>query len=645
MKNRYYLLLSFGWILLLSLLSIKPAEAAHLIGGEVSYSCEGNNLYTISLRIYRDCAGGGASFDNNASVAIYDINGSLIRQLSIDQGPVLSLNNNLTSDPCVTVPPNLCAEYTDYIDTVSLPPILGGYTIVHQRCCRNSVIGNVVNPGSYGNTYSITIPSMDTTCNSSPEITQPLDNVICLNRPANIDIQVSESDGDSLSYELCQIYAGGGQGGGGCNSVIPVPPCPPPFNSVAFAAPYTFLNPIPAGQPFTINPITGRLSGTPAQLGIYVAGICISEWRNGQRLSTVRLDYQFAVSNCIQNVISDMITPAEEPQILCDGLTVQFESETQNANSLLWNFGDLNTNADTSSQAMPQYTYPAPGTYMVTLIANPGEQCSDTTFAPFTVKPGVAPRILWDGVPCFEVQNIKFEAAGSLPPRASFRWDFGGDSFLPRFDAQSVFGLSWASPGVKPVSLTVFWDSCSVTITDSIEITEDSTYVDAGPDTTVIRGNYAPLQSTYAASYYWYADKPVKFDNPFARYPNAEIRDEDDTVTFFIRVTDIYGCQGTDSMQVFMVSDINESVYNIITPNGDGLNDFFDLSPLRLNGNCKLEVFNRWGSQVFSVESYQNDWEGVDNDGNALADGTYYYVIKCGEFVESTGPISIIRYR
>ncbi len=645
MKNPYSTLLTIGLTVLLSILASFSSKAAHLIGGEISYNCEGNNLYTISLRIYRDCAGGGAAFDNSAAVAIYDINGTFITQLNIRQGPVLSLNNNLTSDPCVTVPPNLCVEYTDYIDTVTLAPILGGYTLVHQRCCRNAIIGNVVNPGSIGNTYSITIPSMDTTCNSSPQITLPLDNVICLNRPANIDIQVTESDGDSLSFELCQIFSGGGQGGGGCNSVIPNPPCPPPFTSVAFAAPYTFLNPIPAAQPFTVNPLTGRLTGTPAQLGNYVAGICISEWRNGQLLSTVRLDYQFAVSNCIQNVISDMKTPLEEPQILCDGLTVQFENETQNANSVLWDFGDLSTNSDTSSANTPRYTYPAPGTYMVTLIANPGQQCSDTTVVPFEVKPGVAPEIIWDGVPCFEVQNLQFEAFGNLPPNARYRWDFGGDALLPRFDAFSVFGLSWATPGIKPVSLTVFWDSCSVTVTDTIEITEDSTYVDAGPDTTIARGEFAPLQSTYAASYYWYASVPVKFDNPFARYPNAEIRDEDDTVTFYVRVTDIYGCQGTDSMQVFVLSDRNVAVYNIITPNGDGLNDFFDLSPLRLNGNCNLEVFNRWGSPVYSANSYRNDWEGVDDDGKPLADGTYYYVVKCGDVVESTGPISILRYR
>lgn len=644
MKNRYFGSLTFGLALFLSVFISNNSQAAHLIGGEMTYTCIGNNLYTVSLRIYRDCGGGGAGFDNSAAVAIYDINNTFVKQMSIAQGQVISLNNNLTSDPCVSVPPNLCVEYTDYIDTVSLPPIMGGYTLVHQRCCRNSIIGNVVNPGSVGNTYSISIPSMDTTCNSSPQIVQPLDNVICLNRPTNIDIQVSENDGDSLSYALCQIFEGGGQGGGGCNAVIPATPCPPPFNSLVFSAPYSFQNPIPSAQAFSVDPITGQLSGTPTQLGIYVAGICISEWRDGQLLSTVRLDYQFAVSNCIQNVVSDMLTPQEEPQILCDGLTVQFQSETQNANSILWDFGDPNTNADTSSANNPQYTYPAPGTYNVALIANPGQQCSDTTYAPFTVEPGVNPQVLWDGIACFAVQNLSFDVFGTVPADARFQWDFGGDSYLPRSNRQRVTGASWATPGVKPVSLTVFWDSCSVTVNDSIAITEDSTFVDAGPDTTINRGELAPLGSNYGTAYYWYANKPVKFDNPFGRYPNAEIREDDDTVTFYVRLTDIYGCEGIDSMQVFVVSDINEAVYNIITPNGDNLNDFFDLSPLRLNGNCELEVFNRWGSAVFSARSYRNDWYGTDNDGNPLPDGTYYYVVKCGEFVESTGPISIIRY-
>ena len=126
-------------------------------------------------------------------------------------------------------------------------------------------------------------------------------------------MQVTEADGDSLSFDICQIFTGGGSTGGGgvgnCFAVVPNPPCPPPFTPIPFSAPNTFSNPIPASVNFTINSRTGRIRGTANQAGVYVAGICISEWRDGQIMSTVRLDYQFAVTNCTQNVISDMKTP------------------------------------------------------------------------------------------------------------------------------------------------------------------------------------------------------------------------------------------------------------------------------------------------------------------------------------------------
>ncbi len=638
----------FRWLLLLIVVLawIKPSQAAHLIGGEITYECQGSNRYTISLRIYRDCQGGGAAFDNNARVAIYDINNNLIRTLFIGRGPIVSLNN-LSSDSCITVPPNLCVEYTDYIDTVTLAPILGGYTLVHQRCCRNAIIGNVTNPGSIGNTYSISIPSMDTTCNSSPKIDVPPDNVICLNRPAVIPISVSESDGDSISYELCRIYAGGGSagaGGGNCFSVIPNPPCPPPFSPVAFTSPYTYQDPIPSSVTFRINPQTGVLTGTASQQGIYVAGICISEWRNGQIMSTVRLDYQFAVSNCQKKVISDMRTPIEDPTILCDGLTVKFENQTVGANSVLWNFGDRNTVADTSRDWDPTYTYPGPGTYLVTLIANPGQSCSDTTFAPFTVKPPVVPTLLWDGVPCFEVQNLSFSTAGNLPSNGRYRWDFGADAEIPFVNGIDAYGIRWQSPGRKPVKLTVAWDSCSVELHDTIDITANSVFVDAGPDTNVPRGQILGLRANFGYDYYWYASSPIEINNPFARDPRIRFRDQDDTVVVYLRLTDQYGCQGTDSLFVYLYDDREQAVYNIITPNGDGLNDFFDLSYLNPSGSCKLTILNRWGSEVYTDDAYGNDWFGTDQDGNTLPDGTYYYVLQCGFEVKSTGPISIVAF-
>ncbi len=70
---------------------------------------------------------------------------------------------------------------------------------------------------------------------------------------------------------------------------------------------------------------------------------------------------------------------------------------------------------------------------------------------------------------------------------------------------------------------------------------------------------------------------------------------------------------------------------NIITPNGDDLNDAFIVPETCLVGEggviVELTVFNQWGDQVFHAVPYQNDWEGTYN-GNPLPPGTYFYVVE-----------------
>jgi len=62
-----------------------------------------------------------------------------------------------------------------------------------------------------------------------------------------------------------------------------------------------------------------------------------------------------------------------------------------------------------------------------------------------------------------------------------------------------------------------------------------------------------------------------------------------------------------------------------ISPNGDGLNDSFDLTSL---GVQQLSIFNRYGSKVYSKGDYTTEWHGQSDSDNELPDGTYYYVIE-----------------
>jgi len=73
---------------------------------------------------------------------------------------------------------------------------------------------------------------------------------------------------------------------------------------------------------------------------------------------------------------------------------------------------------------------------------------------------------------------------------------------------------------------------------------------------------------------------------------------------------------------------------NIITPNGDGINDTF-IIPCLLNErdypNSQLLVFNRWGDEVYrSPVPYPNDWGGTFN-GAELPVDTYFYILNLGD--------------
>lgn len=65
---------------------------------------------------------------------------------------------------------------------------------------------------------------------------------------------------------------------------------------------------------------------------------------------------------------------------------------------------------------------------------------------------------------------------------------------------------------------------------------------------------------------------------------------------------------------------------NAFSPNGDGLNDAFEI--VNLPAQNELQVFNRWGGMVFQAKPYQNNWQGTDPAGGDLPGGVYVYVLR-----------------
>ncbi len=86
--------------------------------------------------------------------------------------------------------------------------------------------------------------------------------------------------------------------------------------------------------------------------------------------------------------------------------------------------------------------------------------------------------------------------------------------------------------------------------------------------------------------------------------------------------------------------DCQLKIPNVITPNGDGINDVFKISGLINFPNTQLIIFNRWGKKVFESFNYSNDWN-ASND----AEGVYYYILKTtvGQKKKYEGSLSVFR--
>ena len=88
----------------------------------------------------------------------------------------------------------------------------------------------------------------------------------------------------------------------------------------------------------------------------------------------------------------------------------------------------------------------------------------------------------------------------------------------------------------------------------------------------------------------------------------------------------------------FNVTNTTCDIQKGLSPNSDGLNDYFDLSTLNVQ---KLEIYNRYGAKVYSLSNYTNQWNGKTDDNKILPDGTYYYVAVLGDGNTKTGWVYI----
>ncbi len=98
-----------------------------------------------------------------------------------------------------------------------------------------------------------------------------------------------------------------------------------------------------------------------------------------------------------------------------------------------------------------------------------------------------------------------------------------------------------------------------------------------------------------------------------------------DNITYTLHATSDMGC-GIISAAVFVRVYKKITIPSTFSPNGDGVNDTWNIEALETYPQSQLKVFNRSGQQVFSSTGYSKPWNG-GYKGYVLPSGTYYYTI------------------
>jgi gliding motility-associated-like protein len=97
---------------------------------------------------------------------------------------------------------------------------------------------------------------------------------------------------------------------------------------------------------------------------------------------------------------------------------------------------------------------------------------------------------------------------------------------------------------------------------------------------------------------------------------------------YLVEARDFNGCTLTDSVTLAPVNDICVGIPNAFSPDGDGINEYWNIARITLYSEAEVIILNRWGTVVWkSAKGYPEPWDGRASNGKVLPMDSYHYAI------------------
>lgn len=664
--------------------SLQEAVASHLVGGDVGYeymgeTVPGSNMfrYRLKMRMYLNCGSssnwpqmslwlGGETNPLRVGVYIEDPanpNAAKVRYAIADVFMTsFSIITPDVPDSCI-IGDGQCVEESLFEGEVDVPGSLGGYHLYFQGYSRNAGILNLNDPGNAGfGIYSFIPPTA--IVNSSPVFSGVPVPFICVNETTSFSNAAEDADGDSLVFSFEKPFDSQEDIAG-----VVDPPLVLDWEiaPVVYAGPdYNELQPFGPGGVATIDPLTGAAQFSATIQGNWAVAVEVKEYRNGQLIGRIKSDMQLLSLPCSDN---DAPIPA--------GGSLVTAYQVNAGDTLCFPLSFVDTDGDT-------VLLDVNGTIFDGSLFNPpasitgalsGDSSLTTTFCwptvceqgrtePYTFTvvaydvacpPGIYSAVVSvDVIPAAEqlvITGPQIACAGQSTATycaesgggTGFSWVVSGGNVTSATNEPCVT-VEWTNSGVGSVEVTSNVGDCVFSSDQAVNIVEPPQAIFTVDLDTTCTGIKAVAENSSSAgtSAQWVyngqalnSGQQSLFTLPF-----------NGNGTLQLTVTDQFGC--TDqSEQTFNVAPYAEVVEfeipNVFSPNGDGKNDYFRLITTQSLNECyQVQIFDRWGKEVFASGGGNVLWNGSRDGGNKASDGVYYYIVKVDQ--ESFhGHVSLMR--